>query len=158
MKPLSQYAPDEIRAAVAERYSSVATTPDQKFNFPVGRKFAESVGYEPTLLDGLPQGIWESFTGAGNPQSFVDAKAGETVLDLGCGAGLDLYLYSQKVGPAGQLYGLDLSQAMLDKACQNLSRMGVPNVEWFNAPADPSNTRSRCKPGPRPTTGHWQTA
>lgn len=136
MKPLSQYAPDDIKAAVAERYSCVATSPDEKFNFPVGRKFAESVGYESTVLDGLPKGMWESFTGAGNPQAFVDAKAGESVLDLGCGAGLDLYLYSQKVGPKGKLYGLDLSQAMLDKASQNLSELGVTNVEWLNASAD----------------------
>lgn len=136
MKTLAEHSPEEIKAAVAERYGLVATTPNQKFNFPVGRKFAESVGYETTLLDGLPRGMWESFTGAGNPQSFVDAKPGETVLDLGCGAGLDLYLCSKKVGAEGQLYGLDLSQSMLDKACLNLSAMGVTNVQWLNAPAD----------------------
>ncbi len=136
MKTLAEHSPEEIKAAVAERYSSVATTPDQKFNFPVGRTFAESVGYDAALLNRLPRGMWESFTGAGNPQAFVDAKPGETVLDLGCGAGLDLYMYSQRVGAEGQLYGLDLSQAMLDKACQNFSAMGIENVEWLNAPAD----------------------
>ncbi|MBL8815118.1 MAG: methyltransferase domain-containing protein [Planctomyces sp.] len=136
MKQLSQYTPDEIKAAVAERYSSVATDPAEKFNFPVGRKFAESVGYQTAILDNLPQGMWESFTGAGNPQAFVDAKPGETVLDLGCGAGLDLYLYSQKVGPTGKLIGLDLSADMLSKARRNLLKMGVTNVEWLYAPAD----------------------
>lgn len=136
MKTLAEHSPEEIKAAVAERYSSVATTPDQKFNFPVGRNFAESVGYDAALLNRLPRGMWESFTGAGNPQAFVDAKPGEAVLDLGCGAGLDLYMYSQRVGAEGHLYGLDLSQAMLDKACQNFSAMGIENVEWLNAPAD----------------------
>src|SRR5579859_2695385 len=98
MKLLQEYSSDEIKAAVAERYGEVATAPQQKFNFPVGRQFAESVGYDPVVLDKLPRGLWESFTGAGNPQPFVDARPGETLLDLGCGAGLDLYLYAQKVG------------------------------------------------------------
>jgi arsenite methyltransferase len=136
MKPLAEHSGDEIKSAVAERYGQVATMPGQKFNFPVGRKFAESVGYAPELLDRLPDGMWESFTGAGNPQPFVDAKPGETVLDLGCGAGLDLYLYAQKVGPAGRLFGLDLAHPMLDKARSNLTGLGVSNVEWLHAPAD----------------------
>ena len=135
-KLLSELSADEIKAAVAERYGLVAVTPTQKFNFPVGRAFAESVGYEAALLDRLPAGMWESFTGAGNPQPFVDAKPGETVLDLGCGAGLDLYLYAQKVGLTGRLLGLDLSQAMLDKARANFAAIGVRNVEWLHAAAD----------------------
>lgn len=136
MKPLSEHSPEEIKAAVADRYARVATVPGDKFNFPVGRRFAESVGYEPAVLDRLPAAMWESFTGAGNPQEFVDAKPGETLLDLGCGAGLDLYLYAQKVGPSGRLFGLDLAQAMLDKARTNLAALGITNVEWLHAPAD----------------------
>lgn len=136
MKPLSEHSPQEIKEAVAERYGRVARTPGEKFNFPVGRRFAESVGYEGAMLDRLPRGISESFTGAGNPQQFVDVQAGETVLDLGCGAGLDLCLYAEKVGPTGKLYGLDLSQDMLDKARRNLTEAGFSSVEWLNASAD----------------------
>ena len=136
MKPLAELSHDEIKAAVAERYGLVATAPAKKQNFPVGRRFAESVGYEPALLDRLPCGMWESFTGAGNPQPFVDAQPGETVLDLGCGAGLDLYLYAQRVGPTGRLFGLDLSEPMLAKARENLESLGVRNVEWLHAAAD----------------------
>jgi ubiquinone/menaquinone biosynthesis C-methylase UbiE len=58
------------------------------------------------------------------------------LLDLGCGAGLDLYLYSQKIGKTGKLFGLDLSEAMLEKARGNLAAVGVSNVEWLHAPAD----------------------
>jgi len=133
---LKAFSHDEIKAAVADRYGRVATCPAEKFNFPVGRQFAESVGYPADLLDRLPASIWESFTGAGNPQSFVDARPGETLLDLGCGAGLDLFLYAQKIGPTGRLFGLDLSRPMLDKARVNLAAVGVANVEWLNAPAD----------------------
>jgi SAM-dependent methyltransferase len=136
MKTLAEYSFEEIKTAVAERYGQVATSPDQKFNFPVGRNFAESVGYDSALLDQLPKSMSESFTGAGNPHPHVDVRPGEVVLDLGCGAGLDLYLYARRVGPSGRLYGLDLSQAMIDKARDNLSSVGVANVEWLHASAD----------------------
>ena len=136
MKPISEHTPDEIKLAVAARYGQVATSPREKFNFPVGRKFAESVGYDSTALDGLPRGFWESFTGAGNPQSYVNAKQGETILDLGCGAGLDLSLYSAKVGPSGRLLGLDLSEDMLAKAMRNFAEAKIDNVEFLHAAAD----------------------
>ena len=136
MKTLTEFTPDEIKAAVASRYGDVAQAPHGKFNFPVGRGFAEGVGYDAALLDRLPCTIWESFTGAGNPQPFIDAQPGETVLDLGCGAGLDVYLYAKRIGPAGRLYGLDLSEAMLAKAEQNLRTLGISNVEWLHAAAD----------------------
>lgn len=128
-KPLSAMSPEEIKAAVSEKYSQVATTPAADFNFPVGRAFAESIGYPKDLLDQLPAALWESFTGAGNPQPFVDARLGETLLDLGCGAGLDLYLYSRAVGPTGKCYGVDISEAMVAKARENLRRLGLTNVE-----------------------------
>jgi len=135
-KPLSQMGPDEIKDAVAERYGKVASEPCSKFNFPVGRKFAESVGYPAELLDRLPQGFWESFTGAGNPQAYVDVKPGETLLDMGCGAGLDLYIYSGKAGASGRLYGLDLSPEMIEKARANLASAGVTNFELLTASSD----------------------
>jgi len=136
MKELSEYSGDEIKAAVAERYSLVATAPGERFNFPVGRKFAESVGYVAALLDRLPASMSDSFTGAGNPQPFVDPQPGETILDLGCGAGLDLYLYARAVGPSGKVLGLDFSAAMLRKAQENLRRAGIDNAEFLEAPSD----------------------
>lgn len=133
---LQQFSPAEIKSAVAERYGQVADSPTAKFNFPVGRKFAESVGYDPQKLDRLPSGTSESFTGAGNPQPYVELKSGETLLDLGCGAGLDLCLYAERIGPDGMLYGLDLSPPMLDKARENLRLAGIHNVECLLAAAD----------------------
>jgi SAM-dependent methyltransferase len=140
MKPVNltrlSMSADQIKQAVAEKYSEVALTPKGKFNFPVGRKFAESVGYPPEVLDGLPATIWESFTGAGNPQPYVDPQPGETVLDLGCGAGLDLLLYAKAVGGEGKLYGLDMSEAMIAKAGKNLESGDIRNVEFLNVSAD----------------------
>lgn len=128
--------PDQIRDAVAERYSIVADSPAAKVGFPVGGAFARAVGYDPAFLDGLPEGLSESFTGAGNPQPFIDLREGEIVLDLGCGAGLDLLHYARLVGPAGRVLGLDLSSAMLAKARANLASQGVNNATFLNAPAD----------------------
>jgi len=133
---LQRMTPEDIKESVREKYSQVASTPGAKFNFPVGRKFAESVGYSCELLDKLPESMWESFTGAGNPQSYMDIKPGEKVLDLGCGAGLDLYLYAQAIGSAGKAYGLDLSQEMISKAQRNMELLDVRNAEFFCASAD----------------------
>jgi SAM-dependent methyltransferase len=127
---------DEIKQAVRGKYNQVAATPGAIFNFPVGREFAESVGYPSEMLDQLPSSMWESFTGAGNPQPYVDIEPGEVVLDLGCGAGLDLYLYARAVGPGGRVYGLDISEEMLDKARRNMEMLALKNVELLCAPAD----------------------
>jgi len=133
---LQRMTPEDIKCAVKEKYSQVASAPSAKFNFPVGRKFAESVGYASELLDRLPASMWESFTGAGNPQPYVDIKPGEKVLDLGCGAGLDLYLYAQAVGSGGKVYGLDISEEMITKARQNMKILNIKNVEFLCAHAD----------------------
>ena len=135
-KPLARMTDVEIKSAVAKRYGEVATDPKSKFNFPVGRRFAESVGYSRQLLDKIPPSLWESFTGAGNPQPYIDITSGETVLDLGCGAGLDLYLYAQATGPEGRVYGLDLSEEMVAKAKHNMEMLNAKNVEFLCAPAD----------------------
>jgi len=133
---LCDMSADDIKKAVADRYGKVATDPCAKFNFPVGRKFAESVGYPAELLDNIPKGFWESFTGAGNPQAFVDLSPGETLLDMGCGAGLDLYLYANKAGPTCKVIGLDISAEMLEKAGANLLEAGVTNFELICAHSD----------------------
>jgi SAM-dependent methyltransferase len=127
---------EQIKHAVKEKYSQVASNPQRAFNFPVGRKFAESVGYSCELLDKLPASMWESFTGAGNPQPYIDIKPGETILDLGCGAGLDLYLYAQATGSGGKVYGLDISEEMIAKAQRNMETLNVRNAEFLCAAGD----------------------
>ncbi|MEW6008150.1 MAG: methyltransferase domain-containing protein [Candidatus Omnitrophota bacterium] len=127
-KPLSQMTHDEIKEAVKEKYGTVAKDPCAAFNFPVGKAFALKVGYPKEILDAFPQSMYESFTGANNPQAFVGLKSGEIVLDLGCGAGLDLYFYAKAVGEKGKVYGLDISQEMADKARNNMKTMGIDNV------------------------------
>jgi len=128
-KSLDEITLEEIKEAVKEKYSQVAKEPTATFNFPVGKAFALKVGYPKAILDKLPQSMYESFTGANNPQPFVELKEGEVVLDLGCGAGLDLYFYAKAVGSKGKVYGLDISEEMVNKAISNMSKIGTRNVE-----------------------------
>jgi len=128
-KPLKEMSPDEIKEAVKERYGRVAKNPCADFNFPVGRDFALKTGYPKEIIDKLPQSMYESFTGANNPQPFIELKEGDVVLDLGCGAGLDLYFYAKAVGENGKVYGLDISEDMVNKAKANKDMMGIKNVE-----------------------------
>ena len=128
-KVLKEMSSDEIKEAVKNKYSCVAKEPSASFNFPVGRAFALKVGYPEEILATLPEAMYESFTGANNPQAFVDLKEGEVVLDLGCGAGLDIYFYAKAVKGNGKVYGLDISEDMVSKAKSNMEAVGIKNVE-----------------------------
>ncbi len=133
---LNEMNPEEIKEAVNEKYSQVAKDPGGSFNFPVGKKFAVDVGYPEEEIERLPEALTESFTGANNPQPFVELKDGEVVLDLGCGAGLDLYFYAKAVGKRGVVYGLDISKDMLKKAEQNMGAAGIGNIKFVPGHAD----------------------
>jgi SAM-dependent methyltransferase len=128
--------PDEIKKMVKDKYSEVATDPCAVFNFPVGKAFALKVGYPKEILDNLPVSLTESFTGANNPQPFVALKPGEIVLDLGCGGGLDLYFFTKAVGSQGKVFGLDISEAMVNRAMDNMKKTGTDNVEVRRGESD----------------------
>ena len=121
----------EIRDAVFERYGCVADSPASGHGFPVGREFAEAVGYEPAELDALPPACSGTFTGAGNPQAAVELRPDEKLLDLGCGAGLDLCLYARRFGQPLRLAGLDGSRSMAAVAKANLEDAGFPEAQVF---------------------------
>lgn len=125
MKQLSEMSDDDIRGAVAARYGEVASAPGGRFGFPVGRDFAVELGYPAGVLDAMPAGVSESFTGAGNPHEHVRPEPGVTLLDLGCGAGLDLCIYAGRVGGTGRVIGVDFSEQMISKARKNCALLGI---------------------------------
>src|SRR3989338_4789983 len=128
-KLLNEMTQDEIKEAVKGKYSRVAKEPTLSFNFPVGKVFALKVGYPEEILATLPEAMYESFTGANNPQAFVDLKGAEVALDLGCGAGLDIYFYAKALKDNGKVYGLDISEDMVSKAKSNMEAVGIKNTE-----------------------------
>jgi SAM-dependent methyltransferase len=123
-------SPDEIRASVKERFSKIARSPESETGFAVGPKSAKALGYPAQEIDALPTSVTESFAGVGNPFSLGEIEAGQTVLDLGCGAGMDSILAGRKVGPTGRVIGVDMTPEMIAKAKRNLRDVGMTTVEF----------------------------
>ncbi len=119
-----------LRREVQDRYTEVATKPDQTFHFHHGRPMAEILGYTMDQVDAMPAQAVESFAGVGNPFSVGTIQPGETVLDVGSGAGFDSFIAGQAVGPAGKVIGVDMTEAMLDKARNTAQQMGLGQVEF----------------------------
>ncbi|MEA2594390.1 MAG: arsenite methyltransferase [Thermomicrobiales bacterium] len=133
--PIQNLAPDELRRAVAERYGQVARQPTGAFNFPVGRAFAGAIGYPPHLLDALPTAA-ASFAGVAYLPAWTALAPGETVVDLGCGAGLDTLIVAQTVGPGGRVHAVDVSAEMVELAQANARAAGLENVVAHHAPVE----------------------
>jgi arsenite methyltransferase len=124
----------DIKAAVRARYTLVATGETSCCGSPTDQARAErprDYGYELSILgDDVPVSVLDSFAGCGNPLAIDTLNPGEVVLDLGSGAGLDCFLAAKKVGPDGLVLGLDMTDAMLEKARKNQALLGLPNVEF----------------------------
>jgi arsenite methyltransferase len=117
-----------IFKAVADMYTDVATHPDKVFHFPTGRLACLFVGYPGDQLDLIPAAAPESFAGVGYPFAAKVIREGNVILDIGSGSGTDALIASTLTGAQGKVYGLDMTQAMLDKLRHNIDEMGVKNV------------------------------
>lgn len=80
--------------------------------------------------------VVESFAGVGNPLGLHAVRPGETVVDIGCGAGVDSILAARRVGPSGQVVGVDVTAEMVKKATDNAVAAGVSNAEFHQGEAD----------------------
>ena len=120
---------DTLRAQISEKYTSVALEPEAGFHFHTGRPLALMLGYDMEAVDRLPAATVESFAGVGNPFSMGDLRPGETVVDLGCGAGFDTLLAAHQVGPSGHVIGVDMTDAMIEKARGGARALNLKRVE-----------------------------
>lgn len=120
---------DRIRREVAGQYDTYAK---QRNANKVG-SFAEIAGYAADKIESLPQAAVLNSLSCGDPVRFGDIRPGQTILDLGCGAGIDAILAARKVGSAGRVIGVDLSVEMLGLARANVQETGLENVELFVA-------------------------
>jgi len=111
----------DIHRAVQHTYSTATNTDPSRH--------VEMAGYTAAQLAGIPEGVTQSFFGCGNPLSLAKVKPGDTVLDLGSGAGLDLILAGQAVGARGRVIGVDMTAAMIERAGANVARAGLDNVD-----------------------------
>ena len=117
-----------IREAVSKTYTRVLK----------GSSAAEEMGpnetvrlveYEADQVAELPADAVENSLGCGQPLAFADVKVGDTVLDLGAGAGIDLLIAAEKVGDTGKVIGVDMTDAMVNKARSNIAQSGFNNIE-----------------------------
>jgi SAM-dependent methyltransferase len=127
---------EALRSAIQEEYAAVALTPQQGFHFHTGRPLAALLGYQPEWLEGIPETSIESFAGTGNPFSVGEIHAGEQVVDVGCGAGIDSLIAAKMVGPAGGVIGVDMTPAMLAKARHSAAETHLSNVEFLEGYAE----------------------
>jgi len=129
MVAITKFNRDDIFDAVKLMYTSVANEPQRGFHFPTGRPACEYLGYPATQLDVVPATAVESFAGVGYPFRCQVIDEGNAVLDIGAGAGTDALIAALLAGPAGKVYGLDMTRAMHEKLRRNAAQMGISNVE-----------------------------
>ncbi len=121
---------DTLRGAIQEEYGTVAADPERDFHFHIGRRQAQIVEYDDALLEGVPPRALESFAGTGNPFSLGPIRPGERVVDVGSGAGMDSLIAARKVAPAGQVVGVDMTPAMLQKARKAAAETDLDTIEF----------------------------
>lgn len=114
-----------LQDEISRMYQEVAVHPSQEFHFFHGREAAERFGYEREWLDRAPAGAVASFAGVGNPHERANLRPGETVIDLGSGAGLDAIIASWAVGPTGKVIGVDMNATMCRKAQAHATETGA---------------------------------
>lgn len=132
--------PSDIKTMVRERYGNIATSGPASCCAPASaccapaappdvQDKARQMGYSDAELAEVPEGA-NLGLGCGNPQAIAALRPGETVIDLGSGAGFDCFLAARQVGPDGHVIGVDMTHEMLAKARDNAGRIGAANVEF----------------------------
>jgi ubiquinone/menaquinone biosynthesis C-methylase UbiE len=126
-------SPDAVRADVSEAYAEAidraASSCCQPSCCAEPASTVTRVGYTPEQLEAVPEEVANASFGCGSPLAFAGVQPGQTVLDLGAGAGLDLLLAAKQVGPEGRVIGVDMTDAMLERARANITQAGAANVE-----------------------------
>jgi SAM-dependent methyltransferase len=119
-----------LRAEISNIYARVAEDPNGEFHFHRGPEYAaEFLGYDAAELALLPTECTASFAGIGNPLAIGAIHPGETVLDIGCGAGMDLLLSAKRAGPNGHAIGVDMTDEMVERARNSAETAGLRQVE-----------------------------
>ncbi len=120
---------EEIHLKVSRKYVEISCSIKDRFKYPTGREGAGLLGYDLDSYTEIPESATASFCGVGNPFTPGDIKKGETVLDIGCGGGLDLIISAQMAGPCGAAAGIDLVPKIVENARNNIKSAGLSNCE-----------------------------
>ncbi|HEB72693.1 MAG TPA: methyltransferase domain-containing protein [Nitrospirae bacterium] len=126
----------KIATSINGKYRKVAQNPEGLFKYPTGKAGLDALQYDPELVRLLPDSIAESYCGPGNPFSMGAINKGESVLDIGCGAGVDTILAGMMAGTDGYVTGLEIVPEMLQRAQNNLRELDVSHVSLLEASAE----------------------
>jgi SAM-dependent methyltransferase len=133
MEELMNKQPEDVRREVSKAYAEAVTAPAKPGccgSTPAQKGVAVTFGgYTPAELAALPEEAVVNSFGCGNPVALAELTPGDVVLDLGSGAGIDLFLAAKRVGPTGRAIGIDMTDAMLAQAQANIAQGGFTNVE-----------------------------
>jgi 2-polyprenyl-3-methyl-5-hydroxy-6-metoxy-1,4-benzoquinol methylase len=121
---------ETLRLEIKREYAEVATNPTKGFHFHTGRTLAERLGYSEEMLEGIPESAISRLAGTGNPFALGPLQSGETVVELGCGAGMDTLIASRMVGPDGRVVSIDMTPEMLDEARAAATAAGATNIDF----------------------------
>jgi ubiquinone/menaquinone biosynthesis C-methylase UbiE len=123
----------ELEQKVKSMYKDVALHPEAEYHFEMGRSLAEKLGYDINDLDSIPAAAIASFAGVGFYFDMANIKEGETVLDLGSGSGMDVFVASLKVGKNGKVYGADMTDEQLEKSERLSKQYHFENVSFHKS-------------------------
>lgn len=126
----------DIQESVRKKYAEVSQSAEGKFNYPTGQEGAITLGYDLSVVGHINNEILESFCGVGNPFSLGPLRPGDSVLDVGCGAGFDLITAWYLMGRSGQVSGIDLTPEMIARAMRNVELAGLADYEIRIADAE----------------------
>lgn len=132
---------EQIKEGVRDFYRALVTDPNKmEFIRSVRERYRAAAGgktgaarllYDDDELAQVPRGAIEAALGANTPVRYAALRPGESVLDVGCGLGIDTFLAARAVAPGGKAIGLDVLPEMLERAAANAGEVGITNVEWL---------------------------
>lgn len=133
MKSISVTDRIKIDDGLRKKYIQVAITPEGSFQCPTGEAGLTGQNYDPDLLKKLPMKALSSNCGSGNPFTLGAINEGESVLDIGCGSGVDTLIAAMMVGKKGRAVGIDIIPEMLRRAQESLRKTALDNVTFQEA-------------------------
>jgi arsenite methyltransferase len=136
MVALTALKKDAVFAAVRHMYTAIALYPDRDYHFPIGRAACSFVGYPHRQVARLPPWAVESFSGVGYPFAAKVIRPGDSVLDIGSGSGTDLLIAAHQTGDGGEVIGVDMTAAMVEKVSKRLVATGMGNVRVLHGNAE----------------------
>jgi ubiquinone/menaquinone biosynthesis C-methylase UbiE len=134
-----RFSAEKIKSAVKNRYAELVVSDSnisscdceyRPVQDKMRGKLVKSAGYSDSELQQIPTQAAKNSFGCGNPLAFTGVKAGQTVLDIGSGAGIDCFIAAEKVGRTGKVIGIDMTTEMIEKASKNAKEGGYDQVEF----------------------------